>query len=185
MALKATIFKLNLTLSDMDKHHYQSYSLTLARHPSETDERLLIRIAAFAYHAHERLEFTKGLCADDEPELWRKNYSDEIELMIELGQPDEKRLKKACHRAKEVVLYLYGGRGTEIWWKNNQGKLSQHSNLTIFELEEAQSQALTSFVERSMQLTANISEGELWLSNGQQEVTLTPRRLLGKTAAEL
>ncbi|MFU1505886.1 YaeQ family protein [Aeromonas veronii] len=185
MALKATVFKAQISLSDMDRNLYQDFSLTLARHPSETDERMMIRLAAFAWHAAERLEFTKGLSADDEPELWCKNYSDEIELWIELGQPDEKRLKKACNRARQVVLYLYGGRGTSVWWKQNQGKLSQHDNLSIIELSDSQTLPLTAMVERTMQLTCTISDGQLWVSNGALEVTLDPVMLMGKPAREL
>ncbi|MFM5464325.1 YaeQ family protein [Aeromonas simiae] len=177
MALKATVFKAHLSLSDMDRGLYQDFSLTLARHPSETDERMMIRLAAFAWHAAERLEFTKGLSADDEPELWIKNYSDEIELWVELGLPDERRLKKACNRAREVVLYAYGGRGVSVWWKQNQGKLAQHDNLTVIELADEQSQALAALAERTMQLTCTISEGQLWLSNGHAEVTLDPQFL--------
>jgi uncharacterized protein YaeQ len=185
MALKATVFKAQLSLSDMDRNLYQDFSLTLARHPSETDERMMIRLAAFAWHAAERLEFTKGLSADDEPELWRKNYSDEIELWIELGQPDERRLKKACNRSRHVVLYLYGGRGTSVWWKQNQGKLGLHDNLTVIELSDSQTLPLTEMVERTMQLTCTISDGQLWVSNGRQEVTLDPVLLMGIPAREL
>ncbi|WP_230369927.1 YaeQ family protein [Paludibacterium denitrificans] len=116
MALSATIYKVNLTLSDMDRSYYASHNLTLAQHPSETIERLMLRLTAFALHASDTLSFTRGLCADDEPELWQKNYSDEIELWIDLGEPDEKRLKKACSRAEQVVLYSYGGRASEVWW---------------------------------------------------------------------
>ena len=105
MALKATIFKAELQLSDMDRHHYQTHALTLARHPSETDERMLLRLAAFALNADERLEFTKGISSEDEPDLWLKNLSGEIELWIELGQPDEKRMRRACGRARRVVVY--------------------------------------------------------------------------------
>ncbi|PJG57715.1 YaeQ family protein [Aeromonas cavernicola] len=185
MALKATVFKAHLSLSDMDRHLYQDFSFTLARHPSETDERMMIRLAAFAWHAAERLEFTKGLSADDEPELWRKNYANEIELWIELGQPDEKRLKKACHRAQHVVLYLYGGRGTAVWWKQNQGKLGLHDNLSVIELSENQTLPLTAMVARTMQLTCTISDGQLWISDGNQEVTLDPVLLMGRSARDL
>ena len=185
MALKATIFKAQLFLSDMDRHHYQEYALTLARHPSETDERMMIRLMAFCWHAHERLEFTKGLSADDEPELWLKNYHDEITLWIELGQPDAKRLKKACHRASHVVLYLYGGRGTQIWWKQNQDKLAQHANLSVILLNEEQTLPLTTLIARTMSLTCTIAEKELWISDGNLERTLTPTLLQGKSPDEL
>ncbi|MGL5285683.1 Uncharacterized conserved protein YaeQ, suppresses RfaH defect [Aeromonas sp. RU39B] len=174
MALKATVFKAQISLSDMDRGLYQDYSLTLARHPSETDERMMIRLAAFAWHAAERLEFTKGLCADDEPELWQKSYSDEIELWIDLGLPDERRIRKACNRSREVVLYTYGGRGVQVWWKQNQGKLSQYDHLSVIDLPEAQTQALAALAERTMQITCTISDGQLWFSTGQGEVTLEP-----------
>lgn len=105
MALKATIFKAEISISDMDRHYYQEHPLTIAQHPSETNERMMVRLLAFALNADERLEFTKGLSADDEPELWNKNYSDEIELWIELGQPDEKRIRKACGRSRQVIIY--------------------------------------------------------------------------------
>ncbi|ENY71882.1 YaeQ family protein [Aeromonas diversa] len=180
MALKATVFKAHLSLSDMDRGLYQDFSLTLARHPSETDERMMIRLAAYAWHAAERLEFTKGLCADDEPELWIKNYSDEIDLWLDLGLPDERRLKKACNRSREVILYAYGGRGVSVWWKQNHGKLTQHDNLTVIELAEEQTQALAALAERTMQLTCTISEGQLWMSNGKAEVTLDPITLMSQ-----
>ena len=185
MALKATIFKAQISLSDMDRNLYQDYSITQAPPPSDTNEPMKILLAAFAWHAAERLEFTKGLSADDEPELWRKNYSDEIELWIELGQPDEKRLKKACNRSRQVVLYLYGGRGTSVWWKQNQGKLGLHDNLTVIELSDSQTLPLTAMVERTMQLTCTISDGQLWVSNGTLEVTLDPVVLMGRAAREL
>ena len=134
MALKSTIIKAQLALSDMDKHVYETLSLTVAQHPSENEQRLMIRILAFALHYQERLEFTKGLCADDEPEVWLKNYNEEIELWIELGLPDEKRVKKACNRAKDVVLYCYGENNQEIWWQKNQPKLYSHDNLSVISL---------------------------------------------------
>src|SRR5680860_958910 len=117
MALKATIFKATLNIADMDRHYYADHQLTLAQHPSENDERMMIRLLAFALNAREGLEFTKGLSTDDEPELWQKSLSDEIELWIELGLPDESRLRKACNRSKQVILYTpYGGTRTSPNW---------------------------------------------------------------------
>jgi uncharacterized protein YaeQ len=98
MALKATVVKAELQVSDMDRHYYASHNLTLAQHPSETDERLMVRLLAFALNADERLEFGKGLSSDDEPDLWRRDYTGDIELWIDLGQPDESRIRKASGR---------------------------------------------------------------------------------------
>jgi len=116
MALKSTIFKADLQIADMDRNYYQGHSLTLARHPSETDERMMVRLLAFALFADERLEFGRGLSADDEPALWRKDLTGAIELWIEVGLPDERELRKACGRAERVVVLCYGGRGAELWW---------------------------------------------------------------------
>ena len=111
MAIKATICKANLQIADMDRGYYNDLTLTIAQHPSETDERMMVRLLAFALHASEGLKFTEGISAeDDEPDIWQKNMSGEIEIWIEVGLPDEKRIRKACNRAKQVYLYPYGGK---------------------------------------------------------------------------
>ncbi|POZ63612.1 YaeQ family protein [Chromobacterium alticapitis] len=177
MALTATIYKAALTVSDMDRGYYADHALTLAQHPSETLERMMLRIAAFALNASETLAFTRGLSADDEPELWQKNYSDEIELWVELGEPDEKRLKKACSRAERVVLYSYGGRASEVWWSQIENKLSRLDKLEVFRVDFEALQALAAIAARSMQLTATIQDGQMWLSDGPHTLLLEPQRL--------
>lgn len=177
MALKATILKAQLSLSDMDRHVYQDCAMTIAQHPSETEQRVMIRILAYALQLQERLEFTKGLCEDDEPELWVKNYSDEIELWVDLGLPDEKRLKKACNRAKQVVLYTYGENTQGIWWQKNQSKLMQFANLSIYSLPFEATSQLATMAARSMALTVTIQDGEIWVSNESQSVQLLPTQL--------
>lgn len=174
MAIKATIYKAELSVSDMDRHHYQTYNLTLAQHPSETTERMMVRIAAFVLNASESLEFTKGLSTDDEPDLWQKSLSDEIELWIELGCPDEKRLRKACSRAMHVCLYIYGGRNADLWWQNNAPKLQRFNNLSVIEIPEANSAELASLATRTMQLQCTLQDGEIWLSCEDQTLTVTP-----------
>lgn len=126
MALKATVFKVNLQIADMDRGYYQDHQLTLAQHPSETDGRMMVRLLAFILNASETLSFTKGLCVDDEPELWDKSLSGEVDLWIEFGQADEKWLRKASGRAKAVQLFTYGGRSVPIWWKQNQAALERY-----------------------------------------------------------
>lgn len=179
MAQNATIFKAQVQLSDMDKHLYDTLNLTLARHPSETDQRLMIRLLAFVLHNSDKLEFTKGLCADDEPELWQKNYADEIELWIELGQPDEKRLRKACAKAQQVVLYCYGGRTADIWFETIQNKLTRFDNLKVVILPEEITQTLAAMANRGMQLQCTIEDAEIWLSDMQQEVRFIPQQVFG------
>lgn len=170
MALKATVFKASVNLADMDRGVYLDESLTIAQHPSETDERMMLRILAWALNANERLEFTKGLSADDEPEVWQKNYSDEIELWIELGCPDEKRLRKASSRSKEVILYAYGDRSAPIWWDQNKSKLSRFSNLAVYFVNESIIEGLTAMTARTMQLQVSIQDGTAWVSSGDHSV---------------
>ncbi len=167
MALKATVFKADVTVADLDRDHYHTYSLTLARHPSETDLRMMVRLLAFAYHAHERLQFTKGLCADDEPELWRKDLTDAIELWIELGQPDEKRLRKACQRSQQVVVYSYSDRHMGPWWESVKNKVRGFRHLGVRHLDDAVTQALPAFVKRHMVLQVHIEDGQCWLSDDE------------------
>lgn len=170
MALTATIYKAGLSISDMDRGYYASHNLTLAQHPSETVERLMVRLVAFVLNASETLSFTRGLSADDEAELWQKNYSDEIELWIELGEPDEKRLKKACSRADHVVLYSHGGRSSEVWWPQIENKLAKLDKLSVYRIGTATQAALAGLCQRGMQLTATIQDGQLWLADEQHSV---------------
>lgn len=174
MALKSTIFKANLQVSDMDRHYYAEHPLTLARHPSETDERMMVRLLAFALNADPALEFCKGLSSDDEPDLWRKDLTGSIEQWIEVGLPDEKRLRKACGRSDQVLLYIYGGRAAEIWWEANAKDLAKQQKLSVYVVDEATSQALAALAERTMSLQATIQDGELWLSGADgTSVTVT------------
>ena len=129
MALKATIFKAELQIADMDRNYYHDHALTIARHPSETDERMMVRLLAFALNADEALVFGKGLSTDDEADLWRKDLTGAIELWIDVGQPDERRIRRACGRARRVIVYSYGGYGAAIWWNQVGGELARTKNL--------------------------------------------------------
>ena len=173
MAIKATIFKAELNIADMDRHYYGDHSLTIARHPSENDERMMVRLLAFALNASEALAFTRGISTDDEPDLWQKNLSDEIELWIELGQPDEKRIRKACARAKQVMIYTYQPRSAPVWWKQLEGKLARFENLNIFNLPDDTASQLAALASRNMTLQCTIQDGEIWFSSGEQSVNIT------------
>ena len=132
MALKATIYKATVNVADLDRNQFLDASLTLARHPSETQERMMLRLLAWLKYADERLQFTRGLCADDEPEAWLRNDHLGIDLWIELGLPDERRIKKACTQAAEVALFTYNSRAAQIWWQQNQSKCVQFANLSVW-----------------------------------------------------
>lgn len=172
MALKATIFKADLQIADMDRHYYNSHALTIAQHPSETDERMMVRVLAFAMYADERLAFTKGISTDEEPDLWLKSLSDEIELWIELGQPDEKRLRKAAGRAKQVVIITYNSRSAAVWRGQMQEALSKLSNVTVRALSNDTVEALAKLAQRSMSLQCTIQEGEVSLGDDSQLVNV-------------
>lgn len=183
MALNATIYKVELQVSDMDRHYYATHALTLARHPSETEERLMVRLLAFALYADERLEFGKGISDEDEPALWRKAYTDEIELWLEVGQPDEARIRKACGRSRQVVVLNYGGNAAELWWNKVGHALGRHKNLSVLDIPAATVTALVELLQRGMRLQALVQDGQLQLMNESDAVAVDPIRRM--VAAEL
>ncbi|MEW5838194.1 MAG: YaeQ family protein [Pseudomonadota bacterium] len=170
MALSATIYKADLDISDMDRHYYANHALTLAMHPSETEERMMVRLLAFALNADEALSFTRGLSAEDEPDLWQKDLTGDIELWIEVGQPDERRLRKACGRARKVIVYAFGGRTANIWWEKTAKDLARLNNLTVFKLPEETTDALSALVQRGMRLSCTIQDGDIWFSDGTENL---------------
>jgi len=179
MALKATIYKADLVVSDMDRKHYATYPLTSAQHPSETLQRMMVRLVMFALYADEHLQFTKGLSTDEEPDLWIQALTGDIDLWIELGQPDDKRLRKATHKAGKVVLCGYQDNAFSIWWKNNQNACRQLKDLTVIRISDDVVTQLESMVERTMRLQATIQDGSLWFGNGDQTIEITPEVLQG------
>lgn len=162
----------------MERHYYVSHGLTLARHPSETDERMMVRLLAFARHAHERLMFARGLSDNEEPDLWQKDLTGAIELWIDVGLPDEKRILKASGRAQKVVIYAYGGHSVGIWWQSISSRLKRLNNLEVFNVTLASSQALAQMVERTMELSCTIQDGGLWLSSDKETVQVEYEVLL-------
>jgi uncharacterized protein YaeQ len=180
MALKSTIFKANLNIADMDRPYYGEHNLTLARHPSETDERMMVRLLAFAWFADERLEFGRGLSAEAEPALWLRDYSGEIRLWIEVGLPDERAIRKAAGRAAEVVVLAYGGRTVDLWWAKEGGSLARLDKLRVLALDGEQSAALAALAQRGMQLQCTIQDGQTWLTDGTDTVLIEPRWLAGR-----
>ncbi len=172
MALKSTIFKASLQVSDMDRSHYGSHFLTLARHPSETDERMMVRLLAFALNASDALVFGNGLSADDEPDLWQKDLTGSIELWLDVGLPDEKLVRKACGRASRVIVYTYGGRAAEIWWNQSRPKLERIANLTVINVRQESTRALADLAQRSMQLQCIIQDGTVLFSGGEETVSV-------------
>ncbi len=181
MALKATIFKARVQIADMDRNVYAEHALTLARHPSETDERLMVRLLAFALHVpaddHDgALEFGRGLSDADEPDLWQRDLTGAVTHWIEIGQPDERAILRAAGRAARLTVLAYG-QSAPIWWQGLADRLARTRNVEVWRLPAAQAQELAGLAQRSMQLQATIQDGHVWLGDGQQAVELTPERL--------
>lgn len=176
MALNSTTYKIELSISDMDRGHYATHTLTLARHPSETDERLMVRLLVFALRADERLQFGKGISSDDEPDLWRKDLTGDILEWIELGQPDEQRVRRACGRARQVVVVNYSGRGADIWWDKNKVAFARLKNLTVIDIPTPAVEALAALATRNMRLQCLIQDQQVQFfgDDSASAVTIDP-----------
>ena len=179
MALKSTIFKAKLGIADMDRPYYGEHLLTLAKHPSETNERLMVRLLAFALFADERLEFGRGLSTDDDPALWLRDYTGDVRLWIEVGLPDERLVRKACGRSDAVVVLAYGGRQVDAWWAKDGPAMARLDKLRVLALGSEQSTALAALTERGMDLQCTIHDGHVWLTDGPNTVAIELRKLLG------
>ena len=124
MALKPTIYKFNISLSDLDQDYYDTLHLTVAQHPSETHERMMARVLAFCLNAQqEALVFTKGLSEPDEPDIWARAMDDHLILWIDVGEPAVERIKKATRTAKNVKIYSFNAK-SDIWWQQTQSKFA-------------------------------------------------------------
>ena len=176
---KSTIFKAQLQVSDMDRKYFHAHSLTLARHPSETDERLMVRLLAFALHADDAMLFARGL-AFDEPDLWRKDLTGEVDLWIAVGQPDEQQMRQACGRARQVVVYTYSGRSAEAWWQRSGAVAARSKNLTVIDLAAESTRALATLAQRGMQLQCFIQDGEVQMLGND---AIVPIGLTARTSA--
>jgi uncharacterized protein YaeQ len=181
MAIKATIYKASLQIADMDRNVYVDHAVTIARHPSETDERMMIRLLALVLHLpadtdHGTLEFAKDLWENDEPALWHKDLTGQLMHWVEVGQPDDKRLMKASGRANQVTVLSYAS-GTPVWWSGIANKISRASNIAVWQIEAAQSQALAELAQRGMQLQVSVQDGTVWVRDETRSVEITPVRL--------
>ncbi len=177
MALKSTIFKVDLSVADIDRGYYRDHALTMARHPSESDERMMVRLLAFALHADDDLQFGRGLSTEDEPDLWRRDLTGAIERWIDVGLPEEREVRKACGRAREVCILAYGGRAVELWWQGARARLERQDRLAVSEVSIEASRALAQLADRSMRLQVTIQEGHALVADGASSVSVEIRTL--------
>lgn len=174
MAQRSTIYRVELSVADLDRQVYGRHSLTLARHPSETAARMMVRLLAFALHCDEGLSFGRGLSTENEPDLWKRDATGAIQLWIDVGLPDVREIRKASGRAAQVVIVAYGDRRFDTWWSALAPDLERLENLSVLTLTDADTSALESLVSRSMEVTCTIQDGHLWWASDAQTVELAP-----------
>lgn len=185
MATNATVYKVRLDVSDIDRGYYANHAFVMACHPSETFERLVVRLLAFVLHAHEDLTFGAGLSSDDEPDLWRRSLGGDIECWIDLGQPDEARIRRACSRARAVVVVNYGGRAADVWWEKHAAALARFDRLTVIDIGSEAVSALAALAEpggRKLEWQCVLQDGELQIIGPAAELVLVPRMRMGPGA---
>ena len=172
MALKSTIYKIDLNIADMDRQYYAQHNLTLAKHPSETDERVMVRLIAFTLYANESLIFGKGLSDDEEPDLWQKDLTGAIQLWMDVGLPTEKDIRKACGKSAQVAVVLYGGRIADMWWAANSKGLLKLNNLTVINLPETH--ALARLAGRGIELSLTIQDHQILVGHDDGSIEIIP-----------
>lgn len=178
MAIKSVIYKASIQIADMDRHYYADHALNIACHPSETLQRMMTRIVVFALNAHEQLEFAKGISDSDEPDIWQKDLTGAIDHWIEVGQPDERRILKACGRAALVSVYAFGS-SADIWWKQIANKLTRTRNLAVWRMAPEVAEDLEKLCARTMQLQVTLQDGEIWVRNATDAVEVRLERWTG------
>ncbi len=174
MALKSTIYKADVSIADVDRGYYADHSLTIARHPSETDERMMVRLLAFALFAQERLEFGRGISTEGDADLWRHDLTGAIEHWIDVGLPDEREVRRACGRAERVDVVAYGGRAVALWWQAARATLERQDRLGVIEVPIEASQALARMARRTMRLHFTIQEGHVSVTDESDAVEIAP-----------
>jgi uncharacterized protein YaeQ len=177
MALRATVFKAQLSVSDMDRDRHATHALIVARHPSETDERMMIRILMFALYSSDTIAFGRGLSDVDEPDLIDRDLTGTIDVWIEVGLPDERAILKACGRARKVVVMAYG-HSADLWWKGVSAGLARARNLVVLRVPAEESRALAAMAQRQMDLQATIQDGLVWFSSPDAMVEVHPQALM-------
>jgi len=177
MALRSTIYKVDLHVSDSDRNYYNTHSLTVAQHPSETAERMMVRLVLFALYAQDDLVFTKGLSDVDEPDMWIKDLTGQIQLWLEVGQPDEKRILKASSKSEQVVICAYAGQASKVWWSGIKNKIERAKNVRVICLPQVVTKSFAAWVERGMQLHINIQEGEILISSDKGQENFSVEQL--------
>jgi len=172
MAINSTVVRAKISIADMTRHYYQDLHLTLAQHPSENENRLMIRLLAYIINAQESLCFTKGLSTSDEPDIWMKDLTGEINLWIELGLPDESRIKKAVNRSQHTILYCYDDKSFTPWFKKNESRFG-HKTLSIYKVKDNDAMSLSLLYKRALDWQVNIDETGIMIIDNTSQAVIT------------
>jgi len=175
VALKPTIYKFNIALSDLDRNFYDTIDLTLALHPSETIQRMMARVVAFCINAQESLKFTKGLSEIEEPDIWLRTLDDQIALWIDVGEPDVERIKKATHKATSVKVYSFNSK-SNVWWEQSKAKFARIA-ASIYRFQWDEIQAFSAMLERTMALSMTIADDSVYITSGDGQCEIAWTRL--------
>ncbi|GAA5317338.1 MAG: YaeQ family protein [Candidatus Pelagadaptatus aseana] len=178
MALKPTIFKFKIALSDLDRHVYDTLDLTVAQHPSENTERMMARVLAYCLNCTEGLAFTKGLSTPDEPDVWCKSLDDQLLLWLDVGEPSADRIKKATRLSDQVKVYSFNAK-TDVWWGQESGAFSGLAT-EVWKFPWETIQQLAEMVERTMDFSVTVSASSLYVAtaSGDCEIACLPLQLL-------
>jgi uncharacterized protein YaeQ len=175
MALSSTIYKADITLADLNLHKYDDLNLTMAMHPSENESRMMNRLVAYLYCSHPDLEFTKGLSSTSEPELWQKGLQGEIVHWIELGQPDEKRIRQACGRSELVSIFTTKESTATIWYEQIKNKIPL-DKVNIYNIDIFQNGPIENLVKKSMRLSCTIEDRQMYLGDDNHRVGIEVKK---------
>tara|TARA_R110002072_G_scaffold534_6_gene4006 strand:- start:179115 stop:179657 length:543 start_codon:yes stop_codon:yes gene_type:complete len=170
MALGSTIYKVDINLSNFNTHYYQDFNLTMAKHPSEDEARMMYRLLAFLYCAHEDLKFTRGLSTTEEPELWQKDYTGQIIQWIDMGLPDLKRIRQACGKSQSVKVFTYHQNKAQEWYQKNKSDFEKNKKLEVYHFNVNENGPIDKFVKKSMVLSCIIEESHMYLSNDNERI---------------
>lgn len=177
MAIKPTIYKLRIAISDLNRDYYDSVSLTIALHPSENTERMMARIVAYCLNAQENLSFTKGLSVVEEPDIWVKTLDDQIKLWIDMGEPAPDRVKKSSRLSPQVIVYSFNSK-SDTWWEQSKDKIQQYKNVKFYQFEWSQIQQLAQLTKRNMDWSLSISGDTVYVSAADETCEVVVRKLL-------
>ena len=175
MALSSTIYKFSISLSDLDRNKFETLNLTVAQHPSETAERMMVRVLCYGLHAQEFLQFTKGLSTPELPDIWSQSLDGQTLLWLDVGEPNADRIKKATRGADDVWVYSFNSK-SDVWWSQEQSKFEPLA-VKVRQFSWGEVVSLAALLERKMDFSLTISGDLLYVATALGECELVLKSL--------